>query len=110
MKVDEYLNRGIKNIVEEIPEGYEELGKAKSGCHTIAIYVKKDNTMLDVKVKVSKRCKKLLAISDYAAQRMKESGKIDIDEVDILEFFKEEREVDKMKNRINILKSAINNA
>lgn len=108
MKVSEYLNIGTKNIVEEAPEGYEEIGVAKSGCHVVNIYVKRNNqTIADVKIKATKRCKKLLAISDYVAEKMKESGKLDINEDDILQFFKEEKDIDKMKDRINILKSAL---
>ncbi|MCX7760105.1 MAG: nicotinate phosphoribosyltransferase [Hydrogenothermaceae bacterium] len=108
MKVADYIERGLKNLVEEKPEDYRELGKAKSGCHQIVVYIKDSgNKIEDVKIKVTKRCKKLLAIADLVAEISKNKGRIEVNEEEILNFFKEEKEIDKMKDRINLIKSAI---
>lgn len=108
MKVSEYVEKGIKNIVKEEPEGYEEVGKEKSSCHTVSVYVKRSGDRIeDVKIKATNRCKKLLAISDYVAEKMKEIGKLEFEEQELLEFFKEEKEKEKMIDRINLLKTAL---
>ncbi|MEJ5172434.1 MAG: nicotinate phosphoribosyltransferase [Hydrogenothermaceae bacterium] len=108
MKVGEYVEKGLKNIVEEKPENYKELGKAKSGCHLVTVYIREsEGKVEDVKIKATKRCKKLLAIADFIAESSKSKGKLEIDEDEILNFFKEEKETDKMKDRINLVKSAI---
>ncbi|MEZ0323750.1 MAG: nicotinate phosphoribosyltransferase [Hydrogenothermaceae bacterium] len=108
MKLGEYIEKGSKNIVEEKPENYRELGKAKSGCHLVTVYIKESGDKLeDVKIKATKRCKKLLAIADFIAKTSKNKGKLEINEEEILNFFKEEKEIDKIKDRINLIKSAI---
>lgn len=108
MKVGEYVEKGLKNLVDNPPEGYQELSKVKSGCHIIQAYVKKDGDRVeDIKFKVTKRCKKLLAVADYAAEKIKEKRTLNLDQQEILEFFKEEKDVDKIIDRINLVKSAI---
>lgn len=108
MKVGEYIEKGLKNIVDHAPEGYHQLSKAKSGCHIVEAYIKKDGDRIeDIKFKVTKRCKKLLAIADYAAEKIKETGKLEFDHQEILRFFADEKEKDKLLDRINLVRSAI---
>ncbi|RMH80217.1 MAG: nicotinate phosphoribosyltransferase [Acidobacteria bacterium] len=108
MKVSDYVDQGLKNLVEEKPQGYEELGKCTSGCHSVAFFVKKAGDGLeDIKFKATKRCKKLLAVADYVAENIKKEGKVSLDEKGVLEFFKEEKEQDKLKERIKIVRSAL---
>ncbi len=110
MKVAEYHKQGLKNRVEEKPEGYDILGSHKEGGHKVECYIKKEgNKITDAKYSSSKRCKKLMAIADLVCEKIKgqEIGKIKIDDNGILEFFKEEKEKDKMLNRLNIVKKAL---
>ncbi|MFN3814368.1 MAG: nicotinate phosphoribosyltransferase [Aquificaceae bacterium] len=108
MKVFEYIQQtGLKNLVDQAPEGYEELGRCQNGCHFVAFYVKMDGDKVsDIKAKVSKRCKKLMALADYMAGLMKERG-LRIDEEEVINLFKEEREIDKIRERLNMIKEAL---
>lgn len=108
MRVADYLEKGLKNLVEEKPEGYEELGRCTSGCHSVSFFVKRSGEKIeDVKFKATKRCKKLLAVADYVAEGIRRDSKVSLDEKGILEFFGEEKEQDKLKDRIKIVKSAL---
>ncbi len=110
MKVSEYHKEGLKNFVEQKPEGYEVLGSAKEGGHRVEFYVKEENgKILDAKFSSSKRCKKLMAIADLIAEKIKGQGinSIKIDPEDILDFFKEEKEQEKMRNRLGIILKAL---
>ncbi len=106
MKVSEYHKQGLKNFVEEEPQGYVKLGEAKEGVHRVACYVKyEDDKIVDAKFTASKRCKKLLAIADYVCEQLKE-GRKDITKEEILQFFKEEKDKEKLKARFNLVKKA----
>ncbi len=110
MKVSEYHKQGLKNFVDEKPADYEVLGEAKEGVHKVVCFVKEENgEILDAKFNSSKRCKKLIAIADLVCGKLKGQSKnsIKIDDEDILHFFKEEKEKDKMINRLNIVKKAL---
>lgn len=108
MRASDYLQKGTKNLVEQQPEGYQQLSKVKSGCHIVEAYIKMQGDRLeDIKFKVTKRCKKLLAIADLVADKIKQTGSLNFDQKEVLEFFKEEKETDKMIDRINLVKSAI---
>ncbi len=110
MKVSEYIKQGLKNRVEEIPEGFELLGSNKEGVHSVECYAKiKNGKIQDAKYTSSKRCKKLMAVADLICEKLKGQpvDSIRIDKDDILEFFKEEKEKDKMENRINIVLKAL---
>ncbi len=110
MKVSEYHKQGLKNRVEEKPEGFELLGSYQEGAHKVECFIKKEGSkIVDAKYTSSKRCKKLMAIADLVCEKIKgqEVGKITINDDEILEFFKEEKEKDKMLNRLNIVKKAI---
>lgn len=108
MRVGEYVEKGLKNALEEKPEGYSELGKCTSGCHSVSFFLKgSPESVEDIKFKATKRCKKLLAVADFAAERIKEKGKVYIDEEEILGFFSEEKEKDKLRDRIQMVKKAL---
>ncbi len=112
MKVDEYLKVGLKNEVSENLEGLMH-GLCKEGCHRLELFIKKENdTIVDCKFKATKRCKKLLAVSDFLCEELK--GKKSIDKNALkqkaLEHFKEEKEKDKIENRIDIFLNALDEA
>ena len=111
MKAGEYVKSGLKNFVEEIPPTYENLGSAKEGCHRVEFYGRVENGVLkDVKYNSSKRCKKLLAIADLVAEKLK-GQKVDnfkFNDDDILEFFDEKKDKKKMEDRLSIIKKALN--
>jgi len=110
LKVSDYVKNGLNNFVEERPENYESLGSAKEGIHRIEIYVKRaGNKIIDAKFNASKRCKKLLAVADVITEQLKgqEIGKINVHPEEILEFFAEEKDKEKMKNRISIVLKAL---
>ncbi len=110
MKVSDYVKEGLKNRVEQKPEGYELLGAYKEGVHSVECYAKlEDGKIVDAKYVSSKRCKKLMAVADLICERLK-GQKIDnikIDKDDILTFFREEKEKDKMENRVSIVLKAL---
>ncbi len=110
MKVSQYIKEGLKNKVEEKPEGYTLLGKNKEGVHFVECYIKEeDGKITDAKYKSSKRCKKLMAVADIICEKLKGQNvnNISINKQEILEFFKEEKEKDKMENRVDIVLKAI---
>jgi len=111
MKVSDYIKQGLKNRVEEKPNEYQLLGSVKEGVHKIECYIKVDKgKILDAKYSSSKRCKKLMAVADliYGKIKGQKIENIQIDDDYILQFFKEEKDKDKMKDRINIVKKALN--
>lgn len=112
MKVDEYLKGGLKNEAQGSIEGLMS-GLCKEGCHKLELFIRKeDNTIKDCKFIATKRCKKLLAISDFLCDEIK--GKEEINKEQLrqkaLEHFKEEKEKDKVENRINIFLTALEEA
>ncbi len=108
MRVADYIEKGLGNMVEEKPQGYEELGRAVSGCHSVSFFVKgTEGKVQDVKFKASKRCKKLLAVADFVADKIKERGRVEFSEEEVLKFFEEEKEKDKLKERLEIVKRAL---
>ncbi len=110
MKVAEYVEQGLKNIVEEEPAGYESAGKCTQGCHSVTIFLKKEGgKIVDCKFKATKRCKKLLAVTDYMCELIKKKGEPPTAE-EILANFSEEKEKDKMENRVSIALTALESA
>ncbi len=111
MKVADYIKNGLKNRVEEKPEGYEILGEAKEGIHKVICFGKiKDGRIIDAKYTSSKRCKKLMAVADLVCDKIKNQiiGNISVDEDEVLSFFKEEKDKEKLKNRLGIVLKALN--
>jgi NifU-like protein involved in Fe-S cluster formation len=110
MKVSEYVNKGLKNIVDEEPAGYESSGKCTQGCHSVTIFLKKEGgKIVDCKFKATKRCKKLLAVTDYMCELVKKKGTAPSPD-EILSNFAEEKEKDKMENRVSIALTALESA
>jgi len=112
MKVSEYHKKGLRNFVEEKPKNFQILGSAKEGIHRVECYVQiENNKIIDAKFNASKRCKKLLAVADIICEKLKnqEIDKIDINPDEILEIFNEEKDKEKMRNRINIVLKALEN-
>jgi len=110
MKVSEYHKKGLRNFVENVPSEYELLGESQEGAHKIKCFVKIENDKItDAKFNSSKRCKKLMAIADFICEKIKGQNinSIKINDKEVLEFFKEEKEKDKMGNRLNIVKKAL---
>ncbi len=108
MRVSDYVKAGLKNFVEGGAEGIT--GECKEGCHRVSVFIKKEgNRIVDCKFNATKRCKKLLAITDYMCELVKKEGKPPTKEK-LLEYFSEEKEKDKMENRANIALSALEEA
>ncbi|MCS7171430.1 MAG: nicotinate phosphoribosyltransferase [Aquificaceae bacterium] len=108
MRVAEYVEKNLKNLVEEKPEGYTELGKCTSGCHSVSFFIKGGpNKVEDAKFKATKRCKKLLAVADLVAEKIKEKGRVYLDDEEVLGHFPEEKEQDKIRERLSIVRKAL---
>ncbi len=102
MKVSEYHKQGLKYFVDSEPQ-FVKKGEAKEGAHRITLYILPDGKCV---FNASRRCRKLLAITDFACDYYSRNGKFPSKD-EILEFFKEEKDRAKMKARIEILKKAI---
>ncbi len=102
MKVSEYHRRGLKHFVDSEPR-FAKKGEAKEGVHRLTLYILPDGKCV---FNASRRCKKLLAIADFACDYHSLNGRFPLED-EILEFFREEKDRTKMKARIEILKKAI---
>ncbi len=110
MKVADYVNQGLKNLVDDEPGGYESSGKCTQGCHSVTVFLKKQgDKIVDCKFKATKRCKKLLAVTDYMCELVKKNGQVPKPD-EILSNFGEEKEKDKMENRVSIALTALESA
>lgn len=112
MKVSEYIKSGLKNYLENTPSDYKLLGEAQEKIHKIRCFIKlEDNIITDAKFNSSKRCKKLMAIADLVCEKLKGQNinQLSIDEKEILSFFEEEKDKDKLSERLNLVKKAILN-
>ncbi|RLJ70637.1 hypothetical protein BCF55_0915 [Hydrogenivirga caldilitoris] len=108
MKVSDYIKEGLKNFVEGEAEGKQ--GAYSEGVHKVTVFVKfKDGKVVDCKFNSTKRCKKLLAITDYMCELLKETGNPPTVE-ELLSKFPEEKEKEKMENRAKIALNALKNA
>ena len=108
MKVGEYVKKGLKNFVEGEAEG--KVGTHSEGVHRVSVFVKLENgKIVDCRFNSTKRCKKLLAVTDYMCELAKEKGTVPTKE-EILSNFQEEKERDKMENRVSIALKALEKA
>lgn len=111
MKVSEYHKQGLKHWTDEKPEGYERLGReARSGIHRVGFFARiADGKLADVRFNSSRRCRKLLALADLAAEKLRgqpaDSYSLDRDE--LLGFFAEERNKDTMNDRVDLILQAL---
>lgn len=114
MKVAEYHKQGLQHRVEEAPEGYQPLGEeAREGGHRVAFFARVvDGRLADVVHTGSRRCRKLLALADLAAERLRGQPADDyaLDGGDLLAFFGEERDRAKMEARVALILRALKRA
>lgn len=108
MKIRKNNTTTFKNFVEEKPEGYEELGKYKEGCHSIAFFIKGNKENIeDIKFRSTKRCLTLLKIANFVSEKIKEKRKVAINDEEVLKQFSHVKKLETVKNRLNIVKKAL---
>ncbi len=111
MKVSEYHKQGLKNWVDEKPEGYERLGQeARSGVHRVSFFARiADGKLADVRFNSSRRCRKLLALADLAAEKLRGQPADDysLEPEELLNFFAEERNKETMRARVDLILQAL---
>jgi len=103
MKVSEYHKQGLKHFIEEPKDEWKKIGEAKEGAHRVAFYLTEDGKCV---FNSSRRCRKLLAIADFTCDFYNREGRFPTQE-EILNFFAEERDREKMKARIDIVSKAL---
>jgi len=102
MRVKDFIEKeGIERFVESKPESFEALPEVKEGAHRIQFFIKEG----ECRFNSSKRCKKLLALAEVAC-RLVEEGKMPSEE-ELLSFFSEERDREKMKARAELVVKAL---
>ncbi len=111
MKVAEYHRQGLKHWVDNPPPEYIRLGEeVREGGHRVAFFARvEEGRLADVVYTSSKRCRKLMALADVAADRLvgqSHSG-YHLDPDELLAFFKEERDRAKMRDRVRLIFSAL---
>ncbi len=111
MTVREYLNtHGTPHRVETPPEGAWLLGEAREGGHRVAFWAKEENgTLTQVVFSSSKRCKKLLALADRVCTLLagQPASGFRLDPEDVLAFFQEERDREKLRMRLDLILRAL---
>ncbi len=108
MKVAEYLKEGLRNFVEG--EGEGRSGTHSEGCHRVTVFLKvEDGKITGCSFNATKRCKKLLAVTDYMCELVRSSGQIPSQE-EILSAFAEEKDREKMEHRVRMALSALKSA
>ncbi len=111
MKVAEYHREGLKHWVEAPPAGYQPLGtEIREGGHRVAFFARIENDRLaDVKFTASRRCRKLLALADVAAEWLRDQPPtgFTLQAEDLLAFFAEEKDRDKMEARVRLILQAL---
>ncbi len=111
MRVAEYHRRGLQRRVEAAPEGFVPLGaEARDGVHRVAFYAQvADGRLARVVHTGSKRCRKLLALADWAAQRLEGQPYpgYRLSAEDLLRAFAEEKDWAKMQARAALVLRAL---
>ena len=111
MKVAEYHRQGLRRYADAPPQGYHPLGtEARRGVHRVAFFAQIANGQLaDVRFTSSKRCRKLLALADLAAERLQgqPAQGFHLAADDLLAFFAEERDKAKMAERLSLVFEAL---
>ena len=111
MKVAEYHRQGLRHWVDAAPEGFVPLGReVREGGHRVAFFARvEDGRLADVVFHASRRCRKLLALADVAAERLQgqpsEGYALDADA--LLAHFAEERDREKMQARVRLIFQAL---
>ncbi len=102
MKVKEFIEReGLGHFVGERPEGFKELPEVKEKVHRLQFFTDGKRWLF----KASKRCKKLLALSELACRLLEEKGEVERKE--LLDLFKEEKDGKKMEERVKLVLRAL---
>jgi hypothetical protein len=111
MKVAAYHQQGLRHWVETPPEGWVPLGReAREGGHRVAFFARvADGRLAEVAFHSSRRCRKLLALADVAAERLRgqPAQGYTLDPEALLTFFAEERDRAKMQARVDLLLRAL---
>ena len=111
MKVAEYHRQGLRYWVEEPPEGFAPLGReAREGGHRVAFFARVEaGRLAEVVFHSSRRCRKLLALADVAAERLRgqPAQGYSLDAEELLNFFAEERDRAKMQARVELILQAL---
>ena len=111
VKVAEYHRQGLKHRVETPPDGYMLLGReVREGGHRVAFFARvEDDHLADVVYTSSKRCRKLMALADLAAEYLigQPYPGYRLDPDALLAFFGEERDRAKMQDRVRLILDAL---
>ncbi len=111
MKVAAYHQQGLHHWVSEPPEGFLPLGReAREGGHRVAFFARVAHGRLaEVVFHSSRRCRKLLALADVAAERLRgqPAQGYTLDPEALLDFFAEERDRAKMQARAHLILQAL---
>ena len=111
MKVAAYHRQVLRHRVEAPPDGFVPLGQmAHEGGHRVAFFARiEDGRLAEVVHTGSKRCRKLLALADLAAERLQgqPASGYTLDANALLAFFAEERDRAKMQARLALVLRAL---
>ncbi|HEY58191.1 MAG TPA: nicotinate phosphoribosyltransferase [Anaerolineae bacterium] len=111
MKVAEYHRQGLRHWVNEVPEGFTPLGtEAREGGHRVAFLARVEGGRLsEVVATGSRRCRKLMALADLAAARLRgqSASGFSLSAKDLLAHFAEERDRAKMQARVALVMQAL---
>jgi len=111
VKVAEYHRQGLHHRVESPPPDYTPLGQeVRESGHRVAFFARVENEHLaDVVYTSSKRCRKLMALADVAAERLKgqPASGYHLDPDALVDFFREERDRAKMHARVQLIMNAL---
>ena len=106
--MSEFLKKGMEHFTAEAPEGFKPLPEVKEGCHKLQFFIKGENGKVkECRFKATKRCKKLLALSEKTCQLIEERGSLDVSPQELLSFFSGEKERKKMEERVKIVERAL---
>lgn len=98
----------MEHFVDEAPEGFKALPEVKEGVHKLQFFLKEEaGKVAECRFKASKRCKKLLALSEKACQIIEERGSLEVSPEELLEFFSDEKDRKKMEERVKIVERAL---
>ncbi len=107
MKVKDFIEKeGLKRLVQSQPDGFYPLPQVKEGVHSLQFFLKEEEGKVkECRFKGSKRCKKLLALSELACRLLESKGEVRKEE--LLSFFKEEKDKKKMEERVELVLKAL---
>ncbi|WP_457679557.1 nicotinate phosphoribosyltransferase [Thermovibrio sp.] len=102
MRTSDFLKEeGLKHFTDKKPEGFRELPQVKAGVHRLQFFTDGKRWLFNA----SRRCKKLLALSEVAC-RLLEEGK-EVKKGELLTLFRDEKDRKKMEERAEIVLRAL---